>query len=119
MLRRNGFRAGAREDLNNGGTAGLSLVEQFRSPSAAHAALIFEMSGFKATQKTSSPYTPFSVSGIPGAVGFTLGPPGRSGISIAFSDRSYYYLVGEAGGGRPTIASLTAAAQHLYQRVHR
>ena len=41
MLGSNGFREGAREDLTNGGTAGLSIVEQFRSAEAARAALAF------------------------------------------------------------------------------
>src|SRR5690348_6702810 len=35
MLSRDGFRGAAREDLMSNGTAGLSLVEQFRSPTAA------------------------------------------------------------------------------------
>jgi hypothetical protein len=118
MLRRDGFRAGLREDLTNGGTPGLSVVEQLRSPAAARDTLAFEASQFKALAKAPGTYTPFSVSGIPGAVGFTLSGPGGSGINIAFSDASYYYLVGQVGGGTTAIAQLTGAARHLYHRVH-
>lgn len=53
----------------------------------------------------------------PGAVGFTLGESGSSGVNIAFSGGSYLYLVGELGGGKSTIAGLIAAAQQLYHRV--
>jgi hypothetical protein len=103
MLRRDGFQMAAREELTNGGAPGLSIVEQFRSPQAARDALAFEVSQSKA----SGGYTPFQVSGIPGAAGFSLG---GSGIDIAFRDGPYYYLVGEIGGGESAIAGLVAGA---------
>jgi hypothetical protein len=115
MLSRDGFRAGAREDLlGSGGTAALSEVEQLRSPTAARDALAFYAAQFKATPAPSGAYAPFKVSGIPGAVGFSLG----GGISIAFSDGSYYYLVSQEGDSAAAIANLNTAARHLYDRVH-
>jgi hypothetical protein len=117
MLKRDGFRAGARENLMNGGTPGLSLVEQFRSPGAARDAFALYRSQFKAPGATDGTYAPFHVPGIPGAMGFSLGGSG-GGINIAFSDGAYYYLVGRIGGSPTTTASLIAAAQHLYHRVH-
>jgi hypothetical protein len=115
MLGSNGFREGAREDLANGGTAGLSIVEQFRSPEAARAALAY----YVALSKTgaSGTFQAFSVHGIPGAEG--LGDSNNSGVNIAFTDGPYYYLVGQMGGGPATIAGLNAAVLHLYHRVHR
>jgi hypothetical protein len=114
MLSRNGFRDAVREDLTNGGTGGLSLVEQFRSAQAARAALAFEVALIKAGDAGN--FKAFSVNGIPGAVG--LGDVNNSGVNIAFSDGPYYYLVGELGGGPTTIAALNSAAVHLYHRVH-
>jgi prepilin-type processing-associated H-X9-DG protein len=41
------------------------------------------------------------------------------GINVTFADGAYYYLVGQEGGSTTAVAHLTAAARHLYQRVHR
>jgi hypothetical protein len=117
MLSRDGFRAVAREDLMSSGKAGLSLVEQFRSSTAARDALAFYVSQFKAPAAPSGVFTPFKVSGIPGAIGFSVGPA-ANGINIAFSDGAYYYLVGQEGGSAAAIAKLSAAARHVYHRVH-
>ena len=114
MLRRNGFRRGARENLLNGGTAGLSVVEQFRSPRAARAALAFYVRLLKS--QSLGTLDIFPVHGIPGAQGLAYARNG--GVNIAFTDGSYYYLVGEAAGGATTIATLTAAARHLDHRLH-
>ena len=113
MLKHDGFRAAAHEDLMSGGTGGVSIVEQFRSPQAAADALGFHLMQFKA----SGPYAPFKVTGIPHAVGFSIGPI-AGGINIIFSDGAYYYLVGQEAGTRAAIANLNAAARHLYHRVH-
>jgi hypothetical protein len=51
----------------------------------------------KATPASSGAYAPFKVSGIPGAVWFSLG----GGINIAFSDGSYYYLVSQEATAQP------------------
>ena len=118
-LTRLGFIRGAREDLTMGNTPGLSLVEQFHSDKAAAA----ELTAQTAESKTSAPqFKPFAVPGIPGARGFALLQQGQGGINIAFAKGPYYYLVGQelASGESNTkasIASLIAAAQHLYQRV--
>jgi hypothetical protein len=117
-LRREGFRSGAREDLASGNVDGLALVEQLSSASAARTELTTQVSETKATQTAADAYHSFSVPQVPGAVGFTLGSPGNSGVNIAFSDGSYFYLIGEAAGDPSAKASLIATAQHLYHRVH-
>jgi hypothetical protein len=114
MLKRDGFRAGVHEDLMSGGTGGASIVVQFRSPQAAADALGFYLMRSKAF----GPYAPFKVTGIPHAVGFSLGGANGGGINIIFSDGAYYYLVGREAGSTAAIASLNTAARHLYHRVH-
>jgi hypothetical protein len=120
MLSRDGFRIGVHEDLMSAGTGGASIVEQFRSPAAARDALAFYVSQSKASAAAGfvGAYAPFKVSGIPGAVGFSLGGVNGGGINIVFSDGAYYYLVGQERGSQTAIANLTAAAQDLYHRVH-
>jgi len=121
MLTREGFRAGAVENLTGDGTPdeGLSILEQFRSPTAARGALAFYISQQKEPQveSTDGTYASFKVSGIPGAVGYSLGGA-SGGINIAFTHGDYYYLVGREGGSSHDVAGLRAAARHLYQRVH-
>jgi hypothetical protein len=118
MLKRDGFRSGVHEDLMSGdGTGGASVVEQFRSPQAAAEALRFYLTQFKANPASAGAYRPFKVTGIPHAVGFSLGAT-AGGINIIFGDGAYYYLVGQEGGSRAAMANLTAAARHLYHRVH-
>jgi hypothetical protein len=120
MLTREGFQAGAVENLTGDGTPddGLSLLEQFRSPTAAQDALAFYISQLKQpqVQSTDGTYASFKVSGVPGAVGYSLGGA-SGGINIAFTHGDYYYLVGREGGSASDIAGLRATARHLYQRV--
>jgi hypothetical protein len=117
MLERDGFRAGVHEDLTSGGTGGASIVEQFRSRQAAADALGFYLTQFKASPASAGAYQPFKVTGIPHAVGFSIGGAG-GGINIIFSDGASYYLVGQEAGSTAAIANLNAAARHLYHRVH-
>jgi hypothetical protein len=113
-----GFRAGVHEDVMSGeGTGGASVVEQFRSPQAAADALGFYLTQFEANPASAGAYQPFKVTGIPHAVGFSLGAS-AGGINIIFSDGAYYYLVGQEGGSTAAIANLNTAARHLYHRVH-
>jgi hypothetical protein len=114
MLERNGFRAGVHEDLMSGGTGAASIVEQFRSAQAAAGALGF----YLMRSKTFGPYAPFKVTGIPHAVGYSLGGVNGGGINLVFSDGAYYYLVGREAGSTAAVANLNTAARHLYQRVH-
>ena len=116
MLSREGFRAGATEDFTAAGTSGVSVVEEFRSATAARDALAFYVSRLKAPGSTAGAYVPFKVPGIPGAMGFSLGGA-SGGINVAFAQGDYYYLVGTGGGGPPAIADLNAAARHLYHRM--
>jgi hypothetical protein len=62
----------------------------------------------------------FAVSGVPGARGYYAA---GSGINAAFADGSYCYLVGAdepppGMTGVTTRASVMAAVQRLYRRVH-
>lgn len=120
MLTREGFRAGAIENLTGEATqdGGLSIVEQFRSPMAGRGALAYYVSDMKERQveATDGKYAAFKVTGIPGAAGYSLGGA-TGGINIAFAHGDYYYLVGREGGSPRDIAGLKAAARHLYQRM--
>ena len=120
MLTREGFRGGGIEQLTAAGTAdqGLSIVEQFRSVNAARGALAYYVSAQKNpnVQASDGTYASFKVSGIPGAIGYSLGGA-SGGINIAFAYGDDYYLVGREGGSRRDIAGLNAAARHLYQRM--
>ena len=114
MLSRNGFREGVRENLMNGGTAGLSVVERFRSPQAARAALAFYVQLVKSQSSGTVDF--FPVHGIPGAQG--IGYAHGAAVNIVFSNGAYYYLVGEAAGGATRTVTLNTAARHLYHRLH-
>jgi hypothetical protein len=116
LLDRNGFRAGAQEYLSSGSEQGLSLAMQLRSPQAARSALSFYVAGFQAPGSAAGAYAPFKVTGIPGAVGYSLGGA-NGGINIAFNAGDYYLLVGQEGGSPTAIRHLSAAARHLYDRV--
>jgi hypothetical protein len=119
-LHRLGFIAGLRERLiaTDGSPAeGISVVEQFPSPHAAHSELAAQI----ALARAAGPASAFNVRGIPGAAGFDDSHGGSSGENVAFTKGSYYYLVG-AGWltgtpATPTHASLIAAAHRLYDRV--
>jgi hypothetical protein len=121
MLIREGFQAGAVEQLTNDGTGeqGLSTFEQFRSAVAARSALAYYISNLKkpAVQATDGAYKSFEVSGIPGAVGYSLGGT-TGGSDVAFADGDYYYLLGREGATSHDVAGLRTAAQDLYRRVH-
>ncbi|HLW94684.1 MAG TPA: hypothetical protein VKS25_04840 [Solirubrobacteraceae bacterium] len=114
-----GFVEGVDENLKtpgNGDRFGLSLVERFASPGAAKAEL----------QHVAGPgtgWTYFAVTGIPSARGFESGGGSRyGGRNVAFTDGSFYYLVG-AGWSRAKAADkvsragVIAAARLLYGRV--
>jgi hypothetical protein len=65
--------------------------------------------------------TRFSVSGIPGAVGFEQKQSTQRGSNVGFTAGRYMYLVGVGwqGGSSNEIPNKTliAAAQQLYKRV--
>jgi|SRR5450755_1677878 len=115
-LQRLGFVAGVREDLvGPDGLAGLSTVEQYRTASGAHAELTAV-----ATTLTGPGTKRLSVAGVPGARGYDNA---GTAANIVFAEGAYFYLVGtqEAPSGTPGApnqATLAAAAQSLYRRVH-
>ncbi len=119
-LQRLGFVAALRERLlpTNGTPAeGLSIVEQFRSSSAARTEVAAEVQADRAVGHV----TTFAVAGMPGAVGFGGVKTQFSGENIAFAKGSYYYLVGAGwptgAKSPPTRADLITAARRLYDRV--
>jgi hypothetical protein len=121
-LKRLGFIAAVRERLapTSGGTdEAISIAQQFPSVGAAGSELLAETTPIAGHVG----YTPFAVSGIPGAHGFAASNNGFSGINVAFADGSYFYLIGAGWPNGlstpPTKATLIAAAQRLYHRVHR
>lgn len=111
-----GFVVGAKENLTHaGGRAGVSAVAKFRSASAARAGLAAELRTFKSNDV--GYYSPFRVTGIPGALGLAeTGEPG--GINVAFTSGHYLYLVGEQVSSVTSAGehSVELAAQHLYHR---
>jgi hypothetical protein len=121
-LRRLGFSAGVREQLEptGGGPAeGISTTEQLGSSPAANAELRAQL----ARLNTRGGFTSFLVPAIPGAHGFATKTGGPiTGFNIAFAKGAYYYLVGvgfpTSTTPAPTRAELIAAAQRLYKRVH-
>jgi hypothetical protein len=121
-LQRLGFVAAVRERLlpvNGTPAEGLSIVEQFRTPTSARVELAAQIREVKAL----GPVASFAVPGIPSAVGFGGSKAGNSGANVAFAKGAYYYLVGAGwptvgNPSPPTRAGLIAAAQRLYRRVH-
>jgi hypothetical protein len=114
-LTRLGFVAGATEHLTGPDRRdGLSVVEQFKTPAGARLELANELKTLKATVPG---YDPFAVPGIPGAFGYAAEGPG---LNIGFAFGNYYYLVGEfvSTVSASSKATLTAAANRLYRRVH-
>ncbi len=115
-LRRLGFVAAVREPLvasTGSQTAGLSVVEQFRSSSSARSQLTAE---YRQNTASGGHVTVFAVPGIAGARGFELSSSGFSGSNVVFTKGPYFYLVGEQAEA-PSRANVTAAAQHLFDRV--
>jgi len=118
-LRALGFAEGVDENLKtrrNGDRFGLSLVERFSSAAAAKAEL-------EHVAAPGAGWTYFSVAGIPGARGFEASGSRYGGRNVAFTDGSFYYLVG-AGWSQAKAADevaragVIAAARRLYGRVH-
>jgi hypothetical protein len=117
-----GFVRGAREDLTGGSSgniAGLSLVEQFRTPKEAQSEVTFEVDQFKSSNAASA--KTFAVPGIPGALGFAELGNGGGGINVAFAKGTYAYVVGQVLPSAATygarVTKLVAAAQGLYRRA--
>jgi hypothetical protein len=111
-----GFVLGGRQDLvGPDRLAGLSMVEKFRSPGGARQEFAMVLHGLQHPGARA-----FAVSDVPGARGYYAA---GSGINAVFSDGSYCYLVGaeEPPPGTASVttrASVIAAVQRLYRRVH-
>jgi len=122
-LQARGFVAAAREHLYLTTKAGLyaadatSAVIEFKSRQGALATLSEIIPSGNAGMK------PFTVPGIPGARGAAIAGVNSNGFAIGFVDGRYSYLVGVLyppnSAKHPTRASVVAAAQALYRRVHR
>jgi hypothetical protein len=124
-LRRLGFTGGAREGLtwaapNAAGSttplaAGLSVVEQFRTPAAARSELTVEL-------PTLGPGNAIKVSGVPGAGGYSSTGSGQEFADVLFASGPDLYLVGAEWQAsikrKMSLQELVAAVQHEYQRTH-
>lgn len=124
-LQRLGFTGGVREDLAwaapsaPGSTppppAGLSIVEQFRTPASARSELTAEL-------PTIGPGTPIQVGGVPGARGYSSTGGGQDFANVLFTSGPDLYLVGAEWPtslkGKMSVQELVAAVQHEYQRTH-
>lgn len=126
-LRRAGFVAAVREDLNwtNGSDRGaLSAVVRLGSARAARAEIAQQVRDFadEPRRGRAKTYTPFAVPGIRGAHGFTLTATDGAGHNIIFADGPFTYHLGVGLGPQakdiPTPAQLISAATTLYKRVH-
>jgi hypothetical protein len=112
-----GFVAAVREQLapTDGSHAeAISIVQQFRTPSAARTDLATET-------RPIGHETTFAVAAISGARGFGGSSSESSGENVAFTKGRYFYLVGvgaQTGVSLPSHATIIAAALHLYDRVH-
>jgi len=117
-LKRLGFKGAVSENLSAPGQDGLSVVEQLGSASAAHSELTDDVQEVKGVGGT---FGTFPVSGIPGAVGYSLSSPQGAGINVTWADGPYYYLVGETISTlqKSSEDTLSIAALHLYRRTHR
>ncbi len=125
-LRRLGFTGGVREDLawaapnapasGSPPAAGLSVVEQFRTPAAARRELTAEL-------PTLGPGTAIRVGGVPGARGYSSSGGGQDFSNVLFTSGPDVYLVGAEWPtslkGKMSVQELVAAVQHEYQRTHR
>jgi hypothetical protein len=118
QLSRWGFVGGVADQLStpsNSNRYGLSLVIEFSSPSNADAYL-------KADIAIAGKWTRFSVSGIPGALGFEQNQHSSGGSNVGFVSGPYAYVVGVGwqSGAQNEISNRTliAAARKLYSRVH-
>jgi hypothetical protein len=116
-LRALGFVAGVAEQLTSPGNQnrfGLSMVVQLPSAANAKAALKYDYT-------LNGPYTLFTVTAIPGAVGFQGSGGGEGGRNIGFTLGPYFYLVGAGwqNGAKNAIprSTLQAAALALYKHV--
>ena len=115
-MRQLGFVAAVAEQLMTPGNPnryGLSQVVQLSSAANAKSAL-------KYYYTSNGPWTLFTVTGIPGAVGFEeVGPQG--GRNIGFALGPYFYLTGDGwqNGAKNAVSrsALQAAALLIYNRV--
>jgi hypothetical protein len=118
-LRARGFVVGAREQLTGSNAQALSAVIEFKSPRGAR-----KMVGQTIADLRSGSYAlkRFAVPGIPGAQAAASSTVNDKGLSIAFADGRFWYLVSvrypPKAAKPPQRTSLIAAARALYRRVH-
>jgi hypothetical protein len=110
-----GFVAGYLVDLQSSdGTAGQSMVVQFKTPAQAQAEVTRYSKPVPGTDTT-----PFPVAGIPTAKGFTA--KGQTvGDHVDFTKGSYFYGVGRVrkpASAKESRDSVIAAAKRQYARV--
>jgi hypothetical protein len=115
-LKQLGFKAAVSENLSAPGQDGLSVVEQLGSARAARSEVT---SGVRGAKGLGGTFGTFPVSGIPGAIGYSLSSAQGDGINITWAVGPYYYLVGETLSSlqKSSENTLNIAALHLYRRT--
>ena len=119
-LRARGFVVGAREQLTGSNAQALSAVIEFKTARGARVTL-----GQTLVQLRSGSYAlkRFSVSGIPGVQAVATSAVGEKALTIAFSERRFWYLISVRypphAKKPPARSTVIASARALYRRVHR
>jgi hypothetical protein len=118
-LKARGFVVGAREYLTGSNAQAVSGVMEFKTARGARTTLAQSLAGMRAGAYK---VRRFSVPGIPGARAAATSTVNRKAFNIAFVDGRFWYLVSASyppeAKKPPTRASVIAAAQALYRRVH-
>jgi hypothetical protein len=101
----------------------VSVVERFRSVAGAKAELNYQYKqAVQGARSSGSTVSTYRVAGIPGARGWTVRGHGITGINVAYTSGSFYYLVGSGSApgthGAPTPNNVAAAANLQYLLVN-
>jgi len=123
-LRHDGFAGAAREHMDPIDTSeqagGLSYVVELRSHAAALDDARAELAGARSSQGTTAVIHRFTVSGVPGARGFTVAIPGRPGMAAnAFwTEGRCVLLLGDVRGTGDVRSPVVAGVHAVYARTH-
>lgn len=92
-----GFVAGVQEELASDQPTVAEVdarVEQFHSASAAGSELGYRFAQARITGRTPGyTFAHFAVSGVPGAVGYSIKQPSTTRDAVAFANGPYFYLM--------------------------
>lgn len=96
-LGRLGFVAGVQEELGSDEPSAAevdAVVEEFRTGHAADAEFRARLGAVRSTGRSPGyKFGRFSVTGVPGAVGYSIAQPGSLSDAVAFAAGPYFYLI--------------------------